>query len=367
MSLQHKKFNKILIPTGIVLTSTLIGSLAGIYQKQKNDSSEDINLDVSTNVIDLDQIIINGMTTRELAEKSYNEYSEFYNSISSDPYIINEIDTMINVINGNVDGLSREEIIDSLEMVNQILYSDNLSQNIDNVNTSKSSDEYLYTPESCTIISSPKMSDFIPRESNIYSNVTEYEKLVSKMSEELRLTGTYSDELANEIRKSTIDMEVSNYNKDIDQMTGELSNEGLGYLQSAVNTARCSLCTKVTPYEHYLDTGNNFVIQISLTDEESDQNQQVITLGNAASDEAKELYTKNQGKLISTKYIDSMCNFEESLLQKAGYDINYSSKILNEQKLVLLKLKREELLAKKIEEEVSKNKILENINVTFSM
>ena len=39
---------------------------------------------------------------------------------------------------------------------------------------------------------------------NQNSNVTEYEMLVSKMSEELRLTGTYSDELANEINAAII-------------------------------------------------------------------------------------------------------------------------------------------------------------------
>lgn len=370
--MEKRKFKPIIITAGLLAgvgLSTLTGSLVALNQNKKEERERQNTETISTEQIkeiNSNIFTINGMTTEQLASNSYNNYSDFYNSISSSENILEDINNMINVLNGNVEGLTSDQLSRSYTLAEQIMYSDNLIQAIDNVNAKNNPD--IPNPNGeVTVLSSPRLSDFIESDTNIYSNMQKYEILRDKVANEIKQTGTYSNETAEEIRKAVIDMEVSEYNKGNSTMDNEVSNIGLQYANSLSNLYLCTLCTKVSPNINYLNTGikysdgSDYIIQISSTPEEQEENLQVNLYAENASDEAKEAYARNMAKLVSTKYLSTKCSLEIQLKEKAGIIISEQKSKLEEQKITLL----EERNKRKLEKELSTNEKLKNLILTF--
>lgn len=371
-----KKNNKtreiipLLIPGGIMV-GTLFGTIGTLAIIHKDP--EEVNENTNTQELsekDSNALTINGISAKEVATNSYNSYPDFYNSITSSDNVTEEIETMINVINGNVEGLTMDEIDRSFALAEQIMYSDNLAQAIDNANAKKNEDIPNPTNE-VTVLTSPKISDFVNGDTNVISNIQKYEALREKVSNELSSTGTYSESIAEEIRKAVIDMEVSEYNKGDSTMDNEVSNIGLQYANSLANLYLCTLCTKVSPDMNYLNTGikysdgTDYIIQISSTPEEQEENLQVNLYGESASDTAKDAYARNMAKLVPTKYLNTKCSLEIQLQQKAGHLLSEQKTNLNNKKLALLQELERRNLEKTVQNELASNDILKSLSLTF--
>lgn len=374
--MENRKFKPIIITTGLLAgigLSTLTGSLVAMNQNKK-DKEENKNTEVTSIEATTEEssniLTINGMSAKEVATSSYNNYSNFYDSITSSENVVEEIETMINVINGNVEGLTTDQIDRSFDLAEQIMYSDNLAQAIDNANAKKNEDIPNPTNE-VTVLTSPKISDFVNSDTNIISNIQKYEELRDKVSNELLSSETYSDATAEEIRKAVIDMEVAEYNKGNSTMDNEQSNIGLQYANSLANLYLCTLCTKVSPDMNYLNTGikysdgSDYIIQISSTPEEQEENLQVNLYAENASDEAKDAYARNMAKLVSTKYLSTKCSLEIQLQEKAGNLISELKTRLNEQKLALLEEKNRRSLENSVTKELSSNEMFKSLSLTF--
>ena len=372
--MQKRNFKPVLITAGLLAgvgLSALTGSLVAMNQNKKSEKENNITEEqISTTEENSNALTINGISAKEVATNSYNSYPDFYNSITSSDNVIEEIETMINVINGNVEGLTMDEIDRSFALAEQIMYSDNLAQAIDNANAKKNEDIPNPTNE-VTVLTSPKISEFVNSDTNIVSNIQKYEALREQVSNELSSTGTYSESTAEEIRKAVIDMEVSEYNKGDSTMDNEVSNIGLQYANSLANLYLCTLCTKVSPDMNYLNTGikysdgTDYIIQISSTPEEQEENLQVNLYGESASDTAKDAYARNMAKLVTTKYLNTKCSLEIQLQQKAGHLLSEQKTNLNNKKLALLQELERRNLEKTVQNEFASNDILKSLSLTF--
>lgn len=340
-------FKKIILPVGVVsvLTAGTLGSLTQILENKKSEINNDTTIE-STDGKE-SNLIINGKTTRELAEESYIKYKDFYDTaISGRNVNVDEIDNMINIINDNVEGYSLDEINDSLALVQYILLSENTIQSLTNINSIKASNleenkGFSYElPEQCETLVCPRISDFLVS-SNINQDIIEYENLRDELCKEIIETGTYSDDIADKIRQATIDMETSEYSKDIDEMTTELSSEGLSYTIAASNYSLAKLCAYATPFGNFIYKEGGAPLQISATKEERELSSIILSGKSGISDEMIAQNELNRQKLISTKYYETLCNLSVSILKNAGYYINESS---NNTKIEKLKAEREILI-----------------------
>lgn len=333
---------KILPIIGVTCLVT-VGALSGIavYKKQNtvNENIEDENTQETVDDVEnINILLVNGKTTTQLAEESYNTYKDFYDNVITGRNItIKEIDTMINVLNDNVEGYSQDEIKDSLRLIQEIYLSGNLVQSIDNVNAQNNPD-VPYIPDSCPTYMAPKVSDFISP-SNVNDNIIKYEQIRDELTNEIILTGTYSEDMANRIRNAILDMEIDEYNKDIDGITTEISSEGLRYAAIAANYSLAKLGPLVTPNASYLYREGEISIQIALTPEQNDLESAILMSSNNLSDDIILQNAKNKEQLITTKYIRSLCNIEVLILQNAGYSTDDLISSLNEEKETLLYLK----------------------------
>ncbi len=321
MTFKNKAITGTLI--GISLAAGL-GTITAIKDNKSNiTETEEVNeLDVVQTNKNI--IIVNGMTTLQVAEKSYNEYKEFYDSIGVS---IEDIDTLINVVNDNTDGYTLEQLEDSLAIVRNIELSDNVIQSIDNINASKIS-ELPYEGELCTCIPSPKISDFV-NISNIDDTITNYESLRDELITEIRQSGTYSEEIAQKIRQATIDMEISQYNKDTSDMNSECPSEGLNYIVASSKYNLAQLCQLVTPNNNYIIADNGIELKLSLSGSELENASIVEMLGDSAPSDVLSKYALDRESLIITKYDESMCSIAVEIYQNAGYYLQSTNNIEN--------------------------------------
>lgn len=373
-----KIIKKIFLPT--MISATLLSSLTGCGKENKNQEVKNAN-EIDKYIKDNEPVLqqenteFDGYnissnseenTTDELGQisvKSYEEYNKFYTSIGVNQY---DVIRMVNIINGNVKGYSEDEIYNSLALIQYILLSDNNIQLLDNCNAIKMQLEPL--DDEMEIIYSPKISDLILDKENI-ENIIAYENLRDKLIDEIISTGTYSNEIACEITKATVEQEVNEYNSYKGNMDLSIINEGLEYVQTATKLSLCNLTQMVNPNSSFIKGENNDKYQLSPRTDvneygyiEADLFAVIYQLERDGKEIPSDMIKNRadiESRLISTKYMNGLCTLEDQLLTKAGYK--------KTSMLDLQKQKKELLELKKLENIFAQNEMFEGYNLTFKM
>lgn len=365
-----KIVRKIFLPT--MIGATLLSSLTGCGKENKEvKTTEEITTEVTTEpyVSEDTKLAITDeeyqeiTTKEEIVEKTYNEYKKFYDYASVTK---EEVKVMVDVINGDVEGYSEDQIKDSLALVRYALLSDNTSQLLDNSNAVKMGESI---EEEFEVILSPKVSELLLDQENI-DNIIAYENLRDELINEHIQTGTYSEEMAKKIIKATIEQEVNEYDSYKGNMDSSLNNEGTEYALTATKLSLCKLAQMVNPTSSFIkdEEGNEYQLN-----ERSDVNEQgyietdvlnqIHKIEVKGGEVPEDLIIKRaeiDSKVIYVKYYNGLCTLEDQLLTKAGYTKTSSMIDLQKQKKELLELK-------KLENVLAKNEMFEGYNLAFKM
>lgn len=343
---------KILASTGLVATT--LGTLAGCGQvKEELTTEEKITQEYVTEDTTI-QIDETENTIKELAEKTYGEYKAFYDNANVTE---EEVEVMVDVINGNVEGYTKDQINDSLALVQYALLSDNTLQLIDNCNAVKMN---FPVNEEFTVIPSPKVSElFIDKDG--LENVIAFEELREELINEVINTGNYSNAMQTKINDALVSQEVNEYNSYNGNMDSSLNGEGKEYVITATKLSLTNLTIAVNPTSSFVK-GEIDEYQIAprsdINDEgyiESDVLAQIYMLEADGTEIPADLATKRadiEMRLVGTKYINGLCTLNDQILKAAK--IETSLKDLYNQK-------------KEILEALKENEMLNNLNLTFTM
>ena len=365
-----KIVKKIFLPT--MLGATLLSSLTGCGKENKEVKTDvEITTEVTTEpyvsedtkLAITDEEYANMMSKEEIVEKTYTEYKKFYDysSVTKD-----EVKVMVDVINGDVEGYSEDQIKDSLALVQYALLSDNTYQLLDNSNAMKMGFEPFV--EEMEIIPSPKVSELLLDQENI-ETIVKFETLRDELINEHIQTGTYSEEMANKIIKATIEQEVNEYDSYKGNMDSSLNNEETEYAITAAKLYLCNLAQMVNPTSSFIKSEDGMEYQLTARSDvneqgyiEADVLNQIYQIESQGSEVPSDLVIKRaeiDSKLITTKYLNGTCTLEDQLLIKAGYKTTSM--------LDLQKQKKELLELKKLENILAQNEMFEGYNLTFKM
>lgn len=357
---------KILAGTG--LAASTISALAGCGQT-KTDTNEELKQQIKKEVLvelenqEKEEIISEDNTLqltattneiKELAQKSYTEYKAFYDysNVTEE-----EVEVMVDIINGNVEGYTKDQINDSLALVQYALLSDNTLQLIDNCNAVKMN---FPVDEEFTVIPSPKVSElFIDKDG--LENVTSFEELREELVNEVISTGNYSDSMQEKINSALVSQEVNEYDSYNGNMDSSLNGEGKEYVITATKLSLTNLTIAVNPTSSFVkgETDEYQIAPRSDVNEqgyiESDILAQIYTLEAAGTEIPEDLALKRadiEMRLVGTKYINGLCTLNDQILKAAK--IETSLKDLYNQK-------------KEILEALKENEMLKGVNLTFTM
>lgn len=373
-----KIVKKIFLPT--MLSTTLLVSLTGCKNSEEELSYEDetqvqneINqmideqetetyVDEDTKLAITDEEYERENQKQELANMSYQKYEEFYTNAS---VTMEDVRVMIDVINGDVEGYTKDQINDSLALVENALLSDNTMQALDNINAIKMGFEPM--DKEMRIIKSPKISEMLLDQDSI-DNVVSFENLRDELINEIIETSTYSEETKEKITKAAIDQETMEYDTYTGDMDSSLNNEGTEFAITATKLSLCNLVQMVNPSSSFIKDENGNEYQISPRSDvneqgyiESDILNQIYQIEMQGSEIPEDLILKRadiESRLISTKYLNGKCTLQDQLLTKSGY---------TDTSMLDLQKQKKALLEQKLENILNENEMFDGYKLTFNM
>ncbi len=331
-NLKYRKF----ITTALI--GSMLFSLYGCANKEEKQVETTTESQTTEEVLSEEEILQNQIT--EVAMNSYNEYTDFYESVGATQ---EDVIVMGNVINDKVEDYNVSQIQAALTLVDNSLLSDNMIQAIDNANFDNKKIK--------KIIKMPDVSEFIINSPDIKELVQKYEKLRNEALSELKETKRYTKATAKKIRKMTAKMETVEYDQDNGKMRSEMSyaNSGGLYVAAATKFQMVNLCQLVTPNAIYINSPDGKKLKIGYTNEEIENNDLVDSYLRQRLQVPKDLYKKYndaRNSRIGTKYEEDMCTFSNQLLTEAGYLETSKADLLNKKKQLLIskKLNMQEMI-----------------------
>ncbi|MBP3635497.1 MAG: hypothetical protein J6J17_03455 [Bacilli bacterium] len=303
----NRRFNPKSLLMGLGLVSTLI-AFTGCDNKKEDKSipsSKEITTEVTTQGLENQETTKQDIDNYEqLAIESYNKYREFYDSFED--FIVNpeKVKNMIKVINSDMDGLTEDDLADSINLINEILLSEDLCQKIDNID--------LGIEDNTIVPSHPILSTYIS-DGDIKSDLEGYESIRDSIITSANNNSlTENDKIM--LSNAIIEMEQS-YNKHQGNMNSTLANEGNKYIQNAWKENLVVLAAKVTGKTEIIDE-NGEVYPINTTDEETMviiEYNRLTNGGEQIPDDLSLEYANIKMRQIIDKYDAGMCAQEEEL------------------------------------------------------
>lgn len=315
---------------------------------------------------------------KELARKSYIEYKKFYDAIGKNQ---EDVNIMAEIINGNFEGYTSEEIDDALELIQMISFPDNFSQILNDCNAIKLGNELgdsdYFNPETDEyyVLPYPKLSEFIEnQEAPGITIVENYEKLVEECIDELKKTGTYSDAMAKKVTEALVNQEEEEYASYTGQMDSSLNNEGITYVITATKLNLSNFTQMVNYNTSFAEGKNGKKYQLSarsdvneegyvesdklLERDEYDNNEQEMP-----SDLAS-IVAYIESKLVPTKYKDGLCNLTNQIKKKAG---NTDTSMIDLQKQKKMLLEKKKLYIGLLDDTLTEIKVYELTDTVYHM
>ena len=336
------KIRKIFLPT--MLGASMLASLTGCGKKQPETTEVQETVQEETKLALTDEEIRENRKY-EIAEKTYTEYKQYYDYISVSR---EEVGALVDVINGDVEGYTKDQINDSLENIQYMLCSDNTLQLIDNCNAIKLGFEPYDSEVKALPI--PKVSELLVDNQDI-DQVIKCEELWNEIYEEIIATGTYSEATAQKINEALVDQEVKEYDTNTGNMDSSLNNEGTEYAICAAKLSISNLAAAVNPTNPFVEGENGDKYQLYAR---SDVNEQgyieadVLSTREQLERDGKELpielelqVAEIEQRLVPTKYINGLCTLTSQLLKKAGYEDDISMRDLLKGLKDLVELKKQ--------------------------
>lgn len=333
-----------------MLSASLLASLAGCGKKnEKVETTEAVTTEAQ--VAEDEQLAVSDADARvyqkqEIVESTYGQYKEFYDQSKASK---EDVKVMVDVINGDVEGYTKDQINDSLALAQYALLSDNTFQLLDNVNAVKNG---FVIDSEMKVVYSPKVSDLIINSDNL-DQIIKFEDLRDELVDEIVKTSTYSKKMANKITKATIDQEKGEYDNYEGDMDSSLNNEGIEYVIATAKYSLCNMAQMVNPNSSFISDKND-KYQLSPRSDvnsegyiESDIMAQINQLERSGTQIPTDLLLKKadiENRLVGTKYFNDMCTLTDQLLTKAGIDKQISMIDLQKQKKELLMKKKSMLL-----------------------
>ena len=302
------------------LAATTVGTLASCGQVKKEEvtTEEKITQECITedNVIETNESV---SEITQIAKKSYTEYKKFYDNADVTE---EEVEVMVNIINGNVEGYTKDQINDSLALIQYSLLSDNTLQLIDNCNAVKMN---FPVDAEFTIIPSPKVSELFIDTDGL-ENVVTFEELREELVNEVISTGNYSDTMQGKINEALVNQETKQYDSYKGNMDSSLNSEGKEYVITATKLSLTNLTQAVNPTSSFVK-GEIDEYQLSARSDinedgyiESDVLAQIYMLEADGAEIPADLATKRaeiEMRLVGTKYINGLCTLNDQILKAA--------------------------------------------------
>lgn len=325
MSKLNRKFKNALLLTTLGASLALTGcSKKGENKVKVYDTTSQ---EMTTELQPTEEFVSEPMNNKytSLAEQSYNDYKEFYDSIGIS---VPQIENMIKIINNDLVGLSEDNLIDTIDMVNQILLSDQLCQSLDNIDLGMS--------DSFDVPKSPKLSIYVENE-KIKSDLESYEITRDQIINSAN-NGVISEAEKDLLKNSIINMEQA-YNQDEGYMNSTIICEGNKYLQNAWKKNLVVLGAKVIG-ETEIKDNNGEIYPICPNGDETliiAQYNMLSSSGENIPDSLQIEYTNIKLRQIVTKYEQGMCSLEEELYRGIKEENHIDSRI---EKINLLEQKK---------------------------
>lgn len=290
---------------------------------------------------------------KELAQKSYDTYQGFYDSIGTTE---EEIEKLVKVLNEDLEGLTTDDVKDAYTLINQIILPDNLTHHVN---------KYIFASSdtSIDVYSLPRTSEFISSE---YTDLKEFLIRTENARDEIYnayTVGSDSDKkTAEEDITKLVKYEAIQYKLGKSIMTDNINSEAQRMLASCYEKNIIGLKNVVTINEPSIKVTNDDLKALGVIGENGgaslsefdinlaanvvgnvDENGNVVyTYTDADEVAAKEgaelkeaLWTSEQGK-----YIESSCNALALLVKQVmENDYDKSSKLddIKSEKFNLLK------------------------------
>lgn len=318
MSKLNRKFKNTLLLTTTLGTSLLLTACSK-NNENKVKVYDTTSQEMTTELQSTEEFINESSSNKykSLAEQSYNEYKEFYDSIGVS---IPQVENMIKIINNDLVGLSEDDLIDTIDMINQILLSDQLCQSLDNID--------LGISDSFNIPNSPKLSIYVENE-KIKTDLESYEIIRDQIINSAN-NGVIAESEKNLLKNSIINMEQA-YNQDEGYMNSTIICEGNKYLQIAWKKNLVVLGAKVIG-ETEIKDNNGEIYPICTNEEETNVIAQYNMLSSSGENIPESLqmeYIDIKLRQIITKYEEGMCSLEEELFTQICNEL--STKITTEE------------------------------------
>ena len=325
MTKQELKKLRAMLAVGTMLGTA---SLTGCGKKEYVEPTTEITTEATTEAVNEEEII--NQKINKLAEESYETYKATYDYYNMD---LDDVITLVRVINDKNDGLSEEEISDNLGMIQMLSFTDNTYQVLDNVNLIKSG--FVETMPAVEYYPNVKLSKLIINEdSSVIEKVSEYEDLVNEVINEVATTGTYSEEMKNKVNAALIKQEEE-YNEFKGMMDSDEITQGTEYVLAVTKCSLCDLTSALNIDTCFVEDNQGFKLQIRPNTDyneegfvESDiiaKQLQMEMNGMELDEDTKNKVVEIQMRLVRTKYENDECTLQNEILNNAGYGLNMSS------------------------------------------
>ncbi len=306
MNKVNRKYRKTLLLTALATSL----SLSGCGKDNENNvkvykpSTQEITTELQTTEETATEEMTNINNYVSLAEQSYNEYKDFYDSIGVN---VPQIEKMIKIINDDFSNITEDNFIDTLDMIEQITLSDTLYQGLDNIDSDVN--------QTFIVQKAPKLSNYVKNE-NIKADLENYERIRDQITDSVNNRSiTESDKEL--LRNAIIEMERA-YNQNKGYMNSNIISEGEEYLQAVSKKNLVTLAAKVTGETEIKDP-NGDIYPICTTAEETNviaQYNMLISSGDNIPESIQTEYVNIKLKQIITKYEESVCTLQEEMYRK---------------------------------------------------
>ena len=327
----NKKIKNCIIPA---LATTLILSGCGKKVEEATEVKETVTTEATTQVttedFTIEEIIIEPEVVKDTMYENNQEFCDLYGITEE------EIENIGKVLNSDTATLTRKDVTDVCDNINEILLPQYLIDTLGHIHNEELG--YVTIEGQFDLLNAPSLSQYATN-SDTKAIVETYETLRNKVIADINATNKVSEETKEELKAAVIKMEEE-YVETVSDMNLDTTNEGQILLENYAKKKLIDLTVNAACVSRLESEKIGTLILIPETYEEKEIYAIAMTNGiEALTDEQKEVYNRLSLEKIDEKYIDGICTSQEQLKENAKKD--YTKQELENYKQYLIAQKEE--------------------------
>ncbi len=300
----------------LALGTSMLASLTGC-KDNINETNSVSDTEITTEVIN-NEVVETEYSS--LATSSYNKYKEFYDAIGVKE---ENVEKLVRIINDDLDGITEDDIYDAVALIEEVNYSENMSDLIQNYNFNNNVENY-------PIYDQPRTSDFISDENiELKRLIVQFENQRDELYNAYASKDSNLIELANQNCIKLVKYSEDSFDNQEDLLKGELQDEALKILLVNTKLNMIKMTCKSTNLIEVENNGYTIYLTIPVSikiDENGNEiydfsDQDAVAFAPEDSYEYQQAYQKWAG----ARYNEMQCHEIDKLVTKTNNNNNVLS------------------------------------------